>query len=46
MHTFMATVFPAGDDHYQQDNVTCHTARIAKESFEEHEGEFLLMAWP
>ncbi len=42
----MATVFLAGDGHYQQDNAPCHKARIVKEQFEEHDGEFLLMPWP
>lgn len=40
---FMATVFLAGDGHYQQDNVLCHNASIVKQQFKEHDGEFMLM---
>lgn len=43
VHPFMATVLLAGDGCYQQDNVPYHTARIDKEWFKEHEGEFSLM---
>ncbi len=43
---FMATVFLAGDGHYQQDNALCHNASIVKEQLEEHDSEFLLMPWP
>ncbi len=45
VHPFMTTVFPPGDGRYQQDNAPCHTARIVKEWFKEHDGKFLLMPW-
>ncbi len=44
-HSFMATLFPASDGHYRQDNAPCHTARIQK-WLDEHDSEFLLMSWP
>ncbi len=42
VHPFTATVFLAGDSHYQRDNA----ARIVKERFEEHDNKFMLMPWP
>ncbi|KAJ8873576.1 hypothetical protein PR048_024394 [Dryococelus australis] len=39
VHPFMSTLFPAGYCHVQQDNAPCHTAKIVKDWFEEHDGE-------
>ena len=37
-HPFMAMLFPDGSGLFQQDNAPCHTARIVREWFEEHDG--------
>ena len=31
---------------FQQDNVSCHTAKIVQEWFEEHDKEFKVLTWP
>ncbi|GBO08807.1 hypothetical protein AVEN_107584-1 [Araneus ventricosus] len=46
LHPYMAFVFPTGNGIFQQDNATCHKARIVLEWFEEHTDEFHLMFWP
>lgn len=46
VHPFMATVFPAGDGVYQQDNAPCHKGRIVMDWFEEHSSDFQVMSWP
>ncbi|XP_071041341.1 fatty-acid amide hydrolase 2-like [Parasteatoda tepidariorum] len=42
----MATVFPAGDGVYQQDNALCQKGRIVIDWFEEHSSYFQVMSWP
>ncbi|GBM96953.1 hypothetical protein AVEN_69321-1, partial [Araneus ventricosus] len=46
MYPYMAFVFPTGNGIFQQDNASCHKARIVLEWFEEHTDEFHLMFWP
>ncbi|GBN87022.1 hypothetical protein AVEN_50406-1 [Araneus ventricosus] len=46
LHLYMAFVFPTGNGIFQQDNASCHKARIVLEWFEEHTNEFQLMSWP
>ena len=46
LETFMAMVFPDGSGLFQQDNTSCHTAKIVQECFEEHEKEFRVLPWP
>ncbi|GBN47885.1 hypothetical protein AVEN_39367-1 [Araneus ventricosus] len=46
LHPYMAVVFPTGNEIFQQDNASCHKARIVLEWFEEHTDEFHLMSWP
>lgn len=46
VHSFMATMFPSGDGHFQQDNAPCHRARTVTNWFEEHQSEFSLLPWP
>ncbi|GBM27949.1 Transposable element Tc1 transposase [Araneus ventricosus] len=45
LHPYMAFVFPTGNGIFQQDNASCHKARIVLECFEEHTDEFHLMSW-
>ncbi|GFU97398.1 transposable element Tcb2 transposase [Trichonephila clavipes] len=46
LHPYMASVFPAGNGMFQQDNAPCHKAKIVLEWFQEHDAEFQLMSWP
>ncbi|GFW71536.1 transposase domain containing protein [Trichonephila clavipes] len=46
LHSYMASVSPAGNGMLQQDNVPCHKAKIVLEWFQEHDAEFQLMSWP
>lgn len=46
LHPYMASVFPAGNGIFQQDNAPCHKAKIVLEWFREHDAEFQLMSWP
>ncbi|GBM70130.1 hypothetical protein AVEN_151588-1 [Araneus ventricosus] len=46
LHPYMAFVFPTGNGIFQQDNASCHKARIVLEWFEEHIDEFHLMSCP
>nr|XP_042898811.1 uncharacterized protein LOC110282461 [Parasteatoda tepidariorum] len=46
LYPYMASVSPAGNGIFQQDNVQCHEAQIALEWFQEHDAEFQLMSWP
>ncbi|MCJ8732198.1 hypothetical protein PDJAM_G00208470 [Pangasius djambal] len=43
VHPFMATVFPNGSGLFQQDNATCHTAKLDQEWFEEYGKEFKVL---
>ncbi|GFX84967.1 transposase domain containing protein [Trichonephila clavipes] len=45
LHPYMASVFPAGNGMFQQDNAPCHKAKIVLEWFQEHNAEFQLMSW-
>ncbi|GBN24958.1 hypothetical protein AVEN_210173-1 [Araneus ventricosus] len=42
---YMATVYPANDGVFQQDNVTCHVPKIVRAWFEEHDEVFQLLPW-
>ncbi|GBO41765.1 hypothetical protein AVEN_236506-1 [Araneus ventricosus] len=42
----MATVYPANDGVFRQDNATCHVSKIVRAWFEEHNEEFQLLPWP
>ncbi|GFV99621.1 transposable element Tcb1 transposase [Trichonephila clavipes] len=46
LHPYMVSVFPAGNGMFQQDNASCHKAKIVLELFQEHDAEFQLMSWP
>ncbi|GFV11589.1 transposase domain containing protein [Trichonephila clavipes] len=46
LHPYMASIFPAGNGMFQQDNAPCHKAKIVLEWFQEHDAEFQLMSWP
>ncbi|GBM23434.1 Transposable element Tcb1 transposase [Araneus ventricosus] len=46
LHPYTAFVFLTGNGIFQQDNASCHKARIVLEWFEEHTDEFHLMSWP
>lgn len=46
VHSFMAIMFPYINDHFHQDNVPCHGARLVKNCFEEFQSEFNLYLWP
>ncbi|GFT21670.1 transposase domain containing protein [Trichonephila clavipes] len=46
LHPYMASVFPAGNGMFQQDNTPCHKANIVLEWFQEHGAEFQLTSWP
>ncbi|GFU89837.1 transposable element Tc1 transposase [Trichonephila clavipes] len=45
LHPYMASVFPAGNEIFQQDNTPCHKAKIVLERFQEHGAEFQLTSW-
>ncbi|GFW00868.1 transposase domain containing protein [Trichonephila clavipes] len=45
LHPYMASVSPAGNGMFQQDNASCHKAIIVLEWFQEHDAEFQLMSW-
>ncbi|GBM99369.1 hypothetical protein AVEN_243055-1 [Araneus ventricosus] len=40
IHHYMATVYPANDGVFQQDNATCHVSKSVRTWFEEHDEEF------
>ncbi|GBM37102.1 hypothetical protein AVEN_68710-1 [Araneus ventricosus] len=42
LHPYMASVFPTGNEIFQQDNAPCHKARIVLDWFEENTYEFHL----
>ena len=44
VHPFMKTLFPDGCGLFQQDNASCHKAKMAQEWFEEH-NEFEVLTW-
>lgn len=44
-HPFMMTVFPGGDDVFQQDSAPCHAVKKVKKWFQEHDQEFTLLSW-
>ena len=46
LRPYMVPVFPNENGVIQQDNATCHMARIALEWIQEHDAEFQLMTWP
>ncbi|GBN42181.1 Transposable element Tcb1 transposase [Araneus ventricosus] len=46
VHPYMATVYPANDGVFRQDNATCHVSKIVCAWFEEHNEEFQLLPWP
>ncbi|GFX14712.1 transposable element Tc1 transposase [Trichonephila clavipes] len=46
LHPYMASVFPAENGMFQQDNAPCHKAKIVLEWFQEHDAEFQLLSWP
>ncbi|GFT82903.1 transposase domain containing protein [Trichonephila clavipes] len=46
LHPYMASVFPAGNGMFQQDNATCHKAKIVLKWLQEHDAEFQLISWP
>ncbi|GBO00022.1 hypothetical protein AVEN_41626-1 [Araneus ventricosus] len=46
VHPYVATVYPANDGLFQQDNATCHVSKIVPAWFEEHDEEFQLLPWP
>ncbi|GFW73807.1 transposase domain containing protein [Trichonephila clavipes] len=46
LHPYMASVSPAGNGMFQQDNAPCHKAKIVLEVFQEHDTEFQLMSCP
>ncbi|GFX31147.1 transposable element Tcb2 transposase [Trichonephila clavipes] len=46
LHPYMASVSPAGNGMFQQDNAPCHKAKIVLECFQEHDVEFQLTSWP
>ncbi|GBM75485.1 hypothetical protein AVEN_54083-1 [Araneus ventricosus] len=46
LHPYITFVFPTGNGIFQQDNASCHKARIVLEWFEQHTDEFHLMSWP
>lgn len=43
VHPYMAILFPEGDSIYQQDNAPCHTARIVRKWFKQHEDDFKVL---
>ena len=45
LHLYSLSVFPTGNGMFQEDNVSCHKARIVLEWFQEHDAEFQLMSW-
>ncbi|GFT39999.1 transposase domain containing protein [Trichonephila clavipes] len=46
LHPYMASILPAGNGMFQQDNAPCHKSKIVLEWFQEHDAEFQLMSWP
>ncbi len=46
VHPFMTTVYPSSDGYFQQDNASCHKAKIISDWFLEHDTEFTLLKWP
>ncbi|GFT08011.1 transposable element Tcb1 transposase [Trichonephila clavipes] len=44
LHPYMASVSPAVNGMFQQDNAQCHKAKIVLEWFQEHDVEFQLMS--
>ncbi|GFW48067.1 transposable element Tc1 transposase [Trichonephila clavipes] len=45
LYPYMASLFPAGNGMFQQNNAPCHKAKIVLEWFQEHDAEFHLMTW-
>ncbi|GFU71880.1 transposase domain containing protein [Trichonephila clavipes] len=45
LHPYMASDSPVGNEMFQQDNASCHKAKIVLEWFQEHDAEFQLMSW-
>ncbi|GBN35813.1 hypothetical protein AVEN_66284-1 [Araneus ventricosus] len=45
LNPYMVFVFPTGNGIFQQDNASCHRARIVLECFEENTNEFHLLPW-
>ncbi|GFW70975.1 transposase domain containing protein [Trichonephila clavipes] len=46
LHSYMASVFPAGNVMLLKDNAPYQKATIVLEWFQEHDDEFQLMSWP
>ncbi|GFV63316.1 transposable element Tc1 transposase [Trichonephila clavipes] len=46
LHPYMASVFPAGNAMFQQNNASCQKVKIMLEWFQEHNAEFQLTSWP
>ncbi|GBN03595.1 Transposable element Tcb2 transposase [Araneus ventricosus] len=46
VHPYMATMYPANDGVFQQDNATCHVSKIVRAWFEEYDEGFQLLPWP
>ncbi|GFU57285.1 transposase domain containing protein [Trichonephila clavipes] len=46
LHHYMASISPAVNGIFQQDNAPCHKAKIVLEWFQEYDAEFQLISWP